>query len=177
MMTPDQVLSFWFAPGLEERWFKKDVRFDEEVRQHLEDAHRAAATGAFDTWRDTAEGCLALCVLLDQVPRNLYRGDPRAFATDATARAALQRGFDKALTQAQRLFLYLPFEHSEDLADQELCVSLTARLDAYPDWLEYAEAHRDIIARFGRFPHRNDSLGRDSTDEERAFLKEPGSSF
>jgi uncharacterized protein (DUF924 family) len=115
------------------------------------------------------------------VPRNLFRGDPRAFATDAEALAVTKRtlegGLDKALRQAERVFLYLPLEHSEDLADQELCVTLTGALDENPEWHDYALRHRDVVARFGRFPHRNAVLGRANTPEEEAFLKEPGSSF
>jgi uncharacterized protein (DUF924 family) len=138
-------------------------------------------SGDFDHWRETAAGCVALCILLDQAPRNLFRGDPRSFASDAAARAvtrhALARGLDRDLPQEQRAFLYLPLEHSENLADQEACVRLFAGLDENPDGLDYAVRHRDIIARFGRFPHRNAVLGRTSTPEETEFLTQAGSSF
>jgi len=120
-------------------------------------------------------------VLLDQVPRNLCRGQARAFATDAAARSvacyAIEHEFDHALPQARRLFLYLPFEHSETLADQDTSVRLFGALDEDPGWLDYAVRHRDVIVRFGRFPHRNTALGRVNTDEETAFLATPGSAF
>ncbi|MDH3910199.1 MAG: DUF924 domain-containing protein [Rhodospirillales bacterium] len=179
--TADDVLEFWFAPGMEKRWFKKDAAFDDEVRRALLELHGQAAAGALEDWRQSARGALALVILLDQVPRNLFRGDPRAFATDARALAvtkrALQEGLDKTLRQAERMFLYLPLEHCEDLADQDLCVTLTGSLDENPEWHGYAVRHRDVVARFGRFPHRNAALGRETTPEEQAFLKEPGSSF
>ncbi len=179
--TPDDVLEFWFAQGMAERWFKKDPAFDGEVRQVLLPLHEQAAAGELDGWGQSARGALALVILLDQVPRNLFRGEPRAFASDAKALAvtkrALREGLDKTLRQAERMFLYLPLEHCEDLADQELCVTLTGSLDENPEWHDYAVRHRDVVARFGRFPHRNAALGRETTTEEQAFLKEPGSSF
>jgi uncharacterized protein (DUF924 family) len=179
--TADDVLEFWFAPGMEKRWFKKDPAFDDEVRRVLLPLHERAAAGQLDDWRRSARGALALIILLDQVPRNLFRGGPRAFATDAKALAVtkrtLQEGLDKTLRQAERMFLYLPLEHCEDLTDQELCVTLAGELDENPEWHDYAVRHRDVVARFGRFPHRNAVLGRETTPEEEAFLKEPGSSF
>ncbi|MEM7226830.1 MAG: DUF924 family protein [Pseudomonadota bacterium] len=180
-MTPQAVLAFWFAEGMEARWFVKDETFDAEVRAVLGAAHGQAVAGVYSKWQDSAEGCLSLVLLLDQVSRNLYRDDPRAFANDPHARAvacrAIDCGFDLAFNQQQRCFLYLPFEHSEDLADQERCVDLMGALDADPSWRDYAVQHRDIIARFGRFPHRNRCLGRDSSPEEIAFLETPNSSF
>ena len=179
--TPQTVLDFWFAPGREDQWFAKDSSFDAEVRQVLEPLYRLATSGALDAWQVDGPGCLALVLLLDQVPRNLFRDDPRAFASDAQAlavtRLALDRGFDRDLRQVERLFLYLPLEHSESLADQEHCVTLTEALDEDPSWCDYAKMHRDIIARFGRFPHRNAALDRATTAEEAAFLDEPNSSF
>ena len=176
-----QILAFWFAPGMKEKWFKKDPAFDREVRDRLGTPHEKAAAGGFEDWRATPEGCVALIVLLDQVPRNLYRNDRRAFATDgmalAATRHALAQGFEAALTQDQRGFLYMPLQHSEALEDQELSLRLTGRLDEDPSWHKWALPHRDIIARFGRFPHRNATLGRESTAEEAAFLEQPGSSF
>ncbi len=181
MIGPDEVLAFWFAEGREKQWFGGGEAFDSLVRTALAAAHEAALAGSLDDWRRTAKGCLALCILLDQYPRNVHRGSPRAFANDAAAlavtRHALAQGFDAELSQVERVFLYLPLEHSEELADQEHCVTLTAALSENPEWLRYAEAHRDVIARFGRFPHRNEILGRDSTPEEESFLEEPGSSF
>ena len=176
-----EVLGFWFGPGMKERWFKKDPAFDAEVLARLGPLHDKAAAGELDDWRDSALGCLALVVLLDQVPRNLFRDQARAFATDAAARAltghALAQGFEAALTQDQLGFLYMPLEHSESLEDQDLCLRRTARLDENPTWQLWAVPHRNIIARFGRFPHRNAALGRESTPEERAFLEQPDSSF
>lgn len=174
------VLAFWFAEGMDTRWFKADEAFDQEVRRALLPLHEQAAAGRLDHWRETARGALALVILLDQVPRNLFRGDPRAFATDAQALAvtkdALAKGLDQELRQVERMFLYLPLEHCENLAEQELCVQLIGALDENPEWCNYARRHRDIVARFGRFPHRNAVLGRASSDEELAFL-ESGNDF
>ncbi|MFQ5466831.1 MAG: DUF924 family protein [Kiloniellaceae bacterium] len=175
------ILRFAFDDGPSSRWFRKDPDFDAAVCARLGVHYEAAAAGAHDRWMETAEGCLALCLVLDQAPRNLFRGDARAHGADAKARAvtrhALERGFDRQLPQARRMFLYLPLEHSESMADQNLCVRLMATLDEDPEWLDYARRHRDIIARFGRYPHRNAALGRDSTPEEVEFLSQPGSSF
>ena len=184
-----EVLQFWFGPpGVrgksDKRWFVKDEAFDREVRSRFLGLHEDAAAGRLAHLKETADGCLALIVALDQFPRNMFRGTARAFATDAlalqAARHALGRGFDRGMLAVERLFFYLPFEHSEVLADQELACELTRPLDALEPALEayrYALAHRDIIRRFGRFPHRNAILGRPSTPEELEFLKGPGSSF
>ena len=181
MTTIGSVLDFWFADGMRARWFKKDADFDERVRKQLLPAHEAAVSGQFDAWKESARGCVALCILLDQVPRNVFRDSPRAFASDARALAvthhALTKGFERDLNQFERLFLYLPLEHSETLADQDLCCRLTAELDADPGWLDFARRHREIVARFGRFPHRNAALARGSTAEEEEFLREPNSGF
>jgi uncharacterized protein (DUF924 family) len=177
----DEVLDFWFAEGRAAQWFGGGAAFDAEVRRALLPHLEAAKAGRYDDWRHDPRGCLALCILLDQVPRNVYRGTPRAFACDAAAlavsRFALQEGFDQGLNEVERLFLYLPLEHSENLKDQQDCVRLTAALESNREWLSYAERHRDVIARFGRFPHRNAILGRDSSEEEVEFLKKPNSSF
>jgi len=180
--APARVLEFWFAPGREAQWFERSADFDRAVREALVGDHDRAAAGAYDAWAASPEGALALVLLFDQVPRNLFRDSPRAFATDdralAVARHALARGLDRRLpSQAQRMFLYLPFEHSERLADQETCCRLMAALDGDPAWAEFAEKHRAVIARFGRFPHRNAALGRASSEEEATFLAAPGSSF
>ncbi|NIA68891.1 DUF924 domain-containing protein [Pelagibius litoralis] len=181
MMDAQAVLGFWFAEGRDKQWFGGGEAFDQEVREALLAAYDVALTGGYEAWRESPQGCLALCILLDQVPRNIFRGTPKAFASDATAlaltRHALDRGFDSQLSQVERLFLYLPLEHSEDLGDQERCLRLTADLTDNPEWLTYAEAHRSVIARFGRFPHRNAILGRENSAEEEAFLAEPNSSF
>lgn len=166
------VVSFWKEAG-PERWFNKNAAFDKEIRERFFDTYEAAAAGKLSDWEQSAQGALALLILLDQFPRNMFRGDARAFATDPLARAitagAIIRGFDSQVPKELRSFFYLPFEHSEDLADQERCIALNkATGDA--DGLKWAEIHADIIRRFGRFPHRNAALGRTTTPEEQAFL-------
>jgi uncharacterized protein (DUF924 family) len=185
--APTEVHSFWFGfpPGASRpEWFRKDAAFDERIRARFGALHEAASRLELEKWRSEADTMLALVVVLDQFSRNLYRGEARAFAQDAHAREcanqALARGDDVALLPVQRQFLYLPLEHSEDLADQERCVELMRSLEAYEPTkglTEWAEKHRVIIARFGRFPHRNAALGRASTPEEIEFLRQPGSSF
>lgn len=177
---PNDVIGFWTAAG-PEKWFRKDPRFDEAIRLRFEPVHHAAARGEYDAWRETADGSLALLLLLDQFPRNLWRGSGHAFATDPLARSiareALSRGFDTAVDPVLRPFFYLPFEHHEDPADQSLSVSLCQGLmdDTGDDnTLKWAVIHRDIIEKFGRFPHRNRALGRETTPEEQAFLDEGG---
>ena len=181
MKTAAEVLAYWFGPGMDQRWFNGGPEFDTEVRDRLGPVHVQAATGRLESWRDSARGCLALVILLDQVPRNIHRNSPQAYASDAQAREltrwALERGFEQELSQLEQLFLYLPLEHSETLSDQHDCVTLIGQLDQNPQWVTWAEQHRDIIAKFGRFPHRNDCLGRPSTAEETAFLATPNSSF
>jgi uncharacterized protein (DUF924 family) len=197
---PEDVLWFWFgeldARGRadkpqSERWFRKDHEFDGHIRDRFGALHERLLAGAQEDWRSTPRPLLAYVIVLDQFSRNLHRGSARAFAGDARALAAardgLARGFDHALAFAERPFLYMPFMHSEALADQDECVrrftalrdeQTDAELRGQVDWqLGYAVQHRDIIARFGRFPHRNAVLGRPSTAEEMEFLKQPGSSF
>ena len=185
MTGSDEILHFWFAGDPSARravWFQKSDDFDAGCRTFL-DAHEAAKRGELDRWADTAEGALALLILLDQLSRNLHRGSPETFAADAKARAiaaaAIERGFDRALTPVQRTFVYLPFEHSEDLADQDRSVVLfeTIRRDVGDSTADYAARHRDVIARFGRFPHRNAVLGRANTAAEADYLAQPGSGF
>ena len=177
----ERVLAFWFGAAARARWFDSDPEFDRRVRAVLGADHARAAAGGCADWMESARGCLALVVLLDQVPRNIYRGEARAYATDEEARAAtrhaLARGYDRGLTQAERMVLHLPLEHGEDPAGQEHCVRLMAALDEDPAWVVYARAHRQVIARFGRFPHRNAVLGRATTAEEAAFLETPGAAF
>jgi len=182
-----EVLRFWFGPERGRprvEWFRKDAAFDAVIRERFGALHAAAARGELEAWRASAEPMLALVIVLDQFSRNLYRGEARAFAQDAHAREcaveAVMRGDDLGLLPVERQFLYLPFEHSEDLADQEKCVEMMRSLDAFEETrgiCDWAVRHRDIIARFGRFPHRNAALGRDSTSEEVRFLEEPGSGF
>ena len=176
----DEVLNFWFAELGREAWFRKSEATDELIRSRFLSLYeRVAALPPEAAWASPRRA-LATIIVLDQFPRNMFRGTPRAFATDHkavdVARGAVERGLDKAFDKDGRAFMYLPFEHSEDLADQERAVALFTPLgDA--EYTDYAIAHRDIIARFGRFPHRNAILGRTSTPEEEEFLKEPGSSF
>jgi uncharacterized protein (DUF924 family) len=171
-MNPVDILAFWSAAG-PGAWFKKDAAFDQELRVRFEAAHHAAARGEFADWERDAEGALALILLLDQIPRNIYRGSAHAFATDPLAQAiadrAVNAGFDRATAMPLRVFFYLPFEHAENLSLQARCVALTEAA-GNDDYAEYARLHRDIIVRFGRFPHRNAALGRASTAEEAAFL-------
>ncbi len=169
---PADVVAFWREVG-RERWFEKDTALDGEILRRFLDAHEAAAAGRLIEWEQSAQGALALLILLDQFPRNMFRGQARAFATDPLARAiaagALIRGFDSQVPPEMRGFFYLPFEHSEDLADQERAIAFyRAQNDA--DGLKWAELHAGIIRRFGRFPHRNAVLGRVSTPDEQAFL-------
>ena len=173
--SPNEVVKFWRDAG-PERWFRKDVAFDTLFRERFAAEHEAAARGDLAGWQDSAEGALALLILLDQYPRNSFRNTARMFATDAqavaVADAAITRGFDRVVGDDMRRFFYLPFMHSEQLADQERSVALYRALDG--DGLRYAEIHRDAIARFGRFPHRNPVLGRAMTAEERKYLDEGG---
>ena len=185
----DDVLVFWFGTGGERgkaraEWFRKDERFDGAIRERFSALHARAARGEHDGWRASPEPMLALVVVLDQFSRNLLRGDPRAFAQDERARdcagEALIRGDDLGLLPVERQFLYLPFEHSEDMADQDRAVELMRSLEAFEETrglTDWSERHRGIIRRFGRFPHRNAILGRPSTPEEIQFLTQPGSSF
>jgi len=170
--APEGVLSFWRAAG-PKRWFAVDPAFDAEIRERFLATHEAAASGRLSAWEDTAEGSLALLIALDQFPRNMFRGAARAFSTDAqalaAARRAIARGFDRAISMPERNFFYLPFQHSENIADQERCCALCeATGDA--EAVKWADIHLDVIRRFGRFPHRNAALGRVSTPEEIAFL-------
>lgn len=170
--TPTEIVSFWRDAGFD-KWFARDKNFDAIIRSRFLPIYEAAANGALAAWEDNAEGALALLILLDQFSRNMFRGNVRAFATDALARAiadrALARGFAQATEPALRPFFYLPLMHSEALADQDRCVRLYQALgDA--ELLRYATEHRDVIRRFGRFPHRNRPLGRAMTPAEQAFL-------
>ncbi len=175
------ILDFWFREGRQEQWFSSDSGFDEEIRLQLSEAHSLAAAQRLDSWVETPHGSLALVLLLDQVPRNLFRRTARAFASDAQARrvsaAAIERGQDRTLMIPERVFLYLPFEHSERLEDQERSLALFASLGDSEELMLYAKKHHEIIARFGRFPHRNEVLGRETTPEEEEFLRDPSVRF
>ncbi len=185
------VIEFWFgAPGSAERglprkaWFEKSAGFDVAIRDRFLAVFEAAEAGRLDAWGRTPLAALALVIVLDQFPRNMFRGSPRAFATDPRAlhlgRRIVEQGFDGAYLPVERIFAYLPFEHAEDIAMQRQSLALFATLAPEPSgarYLDFARRHHDVIARFGRFPHRNEILGRPSTPEELAFLAQPGSSF
>ena len=174
--TPEEVIAFWCEALGPEAWFTRSDDTDRKVAARLGALHRQAAAGALDDWAETPTGALALVVLLDQVPRNLYRESAAAFASDARARAvarrALARGDDARFDDIRRVLLLLPFEHSEHLADQQWCLALFENRIGDPTWCDYARRHHDVIARFGRFPHRNRVLGRPDTAEEAAYLAE-----
>ncbi|CAH1675627.1 conserved hypothetical protein [Hyphomicrobiales bacterium] len=171
-----EIVAFW-REASPEKWFAKDEAFDAEISRRFLAVHEAAAAGELGAWEATPEGVYALLILLDQFPRNMFRGSPRAFATDAAAVAVSERaiahGFDKAYEAPEKRFFYMPYMHSEELAHQEHCIALCAAA-ADADGVKYAEIHRDIIRDFGRFPHRNPVLGRETTAEEKAFLGEGG---
>jgi uncharacterized protein (DUF924 family) len=190
--TPEDVLAFWFGqPGQPEygqpraAWFRKDAGFDEQIRSRFLPSVEAALAGHLVKWADKPPSLLALLILLDQFPRNLFRNQALAFAGDrqalTLANMAVARGWDKPMLAVEKLFIYLPFEHSEDLADQqrslELFSALAAEHPGCEGFLDYAQRHHEVIARFGRFPHRNAALGRPSTAEEAAYLAQPGSGF
>jgi uncharacterized protein (DUF924 family) len=175
LASPQTVLAFWRAAG-PDKWFEKDAGFDAEISSHFRGTYEAAAAGKL-AWDGDAQGALALLIVLDQFPRNMFRGNSRAFAADPLAREvaarAIARGFDQLVPTAERMFFYLPFEHSEKLADQERGVALN-RATGDADAVKWAELHADIIRRFGRFPHRNAVLGRATTEEEQVFLDSGG---
>jgi uncharacterized protein (DUF924 family) len=175
-VTPADVVGFWLGAGYD-KWFNKDDAFDAEIRRRFLETHEAAARDELAAWERTPEGALALLILLDQFPRNMFRGLARTYAADRQARAvadrAIARRFDTAVDPSCRGFFYLPFMHSEELVDLERCEHLYEAAGD-EDGLKYARHHRDIIARFGRFPHRNAMLGRATTPEEQAFLDAGG---
>ncbi len=175
-VSPQDVLSFWREAG-PERWFASDAAFDALCAERWEIAWELAQAGLLDDWRDTAEGALALVLLLDQMPRNMFRGTPRAYASDARARAvaqdAIERGLHLQVEPAMRRFFHLPFSHAEDAAAQDRAVAL-AEATGDEDVARWARHHRDIIARFGRFPHRNAILGRANTPDEAEWLAGEG---
>ena len=195
----DEILEFWFgddqddaavAAAKAELWWGHSPATDEVLQERFGAAASAAAAGVLDHWTGSPRGRLALILLLDQLPRAIRRDTPEAFAQDDAARKTaaqgLESGADRLLRPIERLFFYLPFEHSEDLEDQDRSVELFRELalsvpegkrPTFAGFLDYAKRHREVIARFGRFPHRNRILGRESTAEETAFLEEPGSSF
>jgi uncharacterized protein (DUF924 family) len=177
---PADIVDFWRQAGAE-RWFEKDPAFDEAIRLKFEPTHHAAARGEYDSWIETPQGALALVILLDQFPRNLYRGSGHQFATDPLARKiadeAIGRGHDRAFAHDLRSFFYLPYAHSEAMADQDRGIALCqVQADEAndPELVKWALVHRFIVERFGHFPHRNQALGRETTPEEQAFLDHGG---
>ncbi len=187
----EEVLAFWFGregePGygeFREEWFRKDPEFDARVTDQFADLYEEAASGDLDGWRDDARSCLALVIVLDQFPRNMFRGEGRTHAADGSAleasRYAVEHALDRELPAFQRMFLYMPFMHSENREDQRRSVELFGLLadePGGPDVTSYAAGHREIVERFGRFPHRNEILGRKTTPEEAVFLTIEDSSF
>jgi uncharacterized protein (DUF924 family) len=176
----DDIVKFWFEELTPDDWYKADARRDAEIRRRFGPLYEKLKVAVTQDWLELPKGWLAAILVLDQFPRNMFRGDPRAFATDAEALAlakrAIAKGVDMRLQPDQRAFIYLPFQHSEDGADQARSLELFTAL-GNPNNLDFALRHKAIIDRFGRFPHRNAVLGRASTEQESAFLKEPGSSF
>jgi len=180
-MTSDQaIIDFWFDEIDPASWWRKDADFDARIRRRFQDVHSAAAAGEFSAWRDRPQGRLAEIIVLDQFSRNLYRDDPRAFACDGMAlvlaQEAVRGGYDRELYPLMRAFVYMPYMHSESAAIHEQAVKLFDQPGMESN-LDFEYRHKEIIDRFGRYPHRNDVLGRISTAEELAFLQQPGSSF
>ncbi|WP_110690333.1 DUF924 family protein [Thiofilum flexile] len=174
--TPQTIIHFWYTPPLSEHWFNSTPEIDALIRAHYEEVWQQAAAGQLDSWRDTPEGCLALCIILDQFPLNMFRGQAKSFATEQQAvqvtKHALAQQFDEQLTAEQRIFLYMPLMHSEHLADQALSVQCFARTGLDGN-LHFAKHHQAIVERFGRFPHRNAILGRTNTPAELDYLNSP----
>lgn len=175
-----QIVEFWFEQLKPAMWWEKSQRLDEEIRQRFGDLHRQAACGELWHWRSSAQGRLAEVIILDQFSRNLYRDQPQAFAQDGMAlvlaQEAVSLGMDQQLPVVQRSFFYMPFMHSESLPMHDRAVALFS-VPGMENSLDYEHRHRDIILRFGRYPHRNAILQRASTEEELEFLLQPGSSF
>ncbi len=170
---PQQIVDFWFSAAVSKLWFKSTPEFDRQLRDDYEATWQQARDGEFDHWRDSAVGCLALVIVLDQFPLNMFRGDALCYSTEAAsievARHALAQGFDRELDGKQRAFLYMPFMHSEALEDQQLALELFDQ-PGLEDNLRFARHHHDIVSRFGRFPHRNAALGRVNTPAEDEYL-------
>ncbi|MEJ2453619.1 MAG: DUF924 domain-containing protein [Candidatus Thiodiazotropha sp.] len=175
-ILPEQVLEFWFSPEVEPYWFNSHSALDERICTHYRALWEQAAMGALDAWAERAEGALALCIVLDQFPLNMLRGRPESFRTEqqavAVAKAAVAAGLDRQLPKSRLAFLYMPLMHSESLADQDLSVSLFEAAGLEHN-AKFARHHRELIERFGRFPHRNAILGRVSTPEELRYLASP----
>ena len=177
-----EILDFWFVDTRPQQWFQVNEDFDALITKRFGDAYERASTGTFDDWQNNADGALALIILLDQFPRNMFRGTPKAFATDkkalVVAKYAISKGLDQVHSVQKKRFLYLPFEHSENINDQRRCVELFEKVknDA-PMGYEYAVRHFDVIDKYGRFPHRNKILSRDNTPEEEEYLAQSDAGF
>lgn len=178
--TPDTVLQFWFSELTPKQWFVKEDAVDRRIAERFTGLHLELSREVPDVWRATPEAWLALVIVYDQFPRNIYRNSPLAFATDwlalREAKAAIAAGADMGVGEAQRIFFYLPFEHAEDLAEQDRAVQLCEALGD-ETYLDYAHQHRNVVAEFGRFPHRNSILRRESTLAEEVYLSKPGAGF
>ena len=178
--TPDEILNFWFSERVKSLWFKKSDEFDREIKQRFINIYQLAQTGALTSWRDRSNDLLALIIIFDQFSRNMFRHTAQAFATDAQAldltKYALSNKYPQDLAAEQQAFLYMPLMHSENKLDQALSVKLVQALGK-EDNRKFALKHQEMSNRFGRFPHRNQILGRESTTDEREFLNQPGSSF
>ncbi len=177
-MLPSDILDYWFTPPMTEHWFNSTPEIDADMHERFSQLWLAAACSDCDSWGEEADGALALVILLDQIPLNIFRGKSKSFTTEHKSRVVSRRAIDKGLDQAikidRRSFLYMPFMHSEDLSDQDECVRLMGTDPAMAEALKFAEHHRDIIKRFGRFPHRNAIFGRKSTADEIEWLDSAG---
>jgi len=172
-ITPNDILTFWFSDKVEPLWFNSTPEFDSELKEQFEELYVAALAGNLSDWQNSAEGSVALVVILDQFPLNMYRGSPESFGGEAKAREiakdAINKGFDSQINDVQKAFLYMPLMHSENIDDQDLSVSLFEAAGLKEN-LRFAKHHRDIVKRFGRFPHRNKILGRTSSQAELEYL-------
>jgi len=178
--TPEEVFDFWFVECGREHWFDATSDLDRKIRQRFQDTHLALSRGVTDVWRSTPENRLAAVIVLDQLPRNIYRSTPLAFATDGLAlqeaKLAVEIGADQQVSVECRTFFYMPFEHCEDMDEQDRAVALFKRLGD-EEYIDYALRHREVIAAYGRFPHRNAIVGRKSTEAELEYLAQPGAGF
>jgi len=177
-----EILSFWFEETQPKQWFQVSAEFDQLIIDRFSGGYALAADGGYTEWKNSADGALAYCILLDQMPRNMFRGTPKAFQTDAKAlivsKYAISKGLDQVLSPTKRRFVYLPFEHSENINDQRRSVELFEKTkDEHPLGYEYAVRHFDVIDKYGRFPHRNKILGRVNTPEEEEYLAQPNAGF
>lgn len=172
-VSKEEILDFWFSPEMKKAWFNSTEALDKKIRSQYETTWKAAIRGDYDEWKDSAEGCLALSILFDQMPLNMFRGEVKSFSTEAmairVAKHAIDKGFDRYIDKDRLAFLYMPLMHSEKIADQELSVALFEKAGLEEN-LRFAKHHRDLIKKFGRFPHRNKILQRESTAEEKAYL-------